>query len=269
MSTHVTNWLESVAGFAAEAGLHIMDVYATAFAVEKKDDASPLTAADTASHNILCERLQSLTPDIPVLSEESARVPFAERAQWKRFWLVDPLDGTKEFINRNGEFTVNIALIEGHEPILGVVHVPVTGVCYSAAQGYAMRQEPGTPPQRITTRPIAVNQPLRIVGSRSHGSAAVQAFAERLGEHTFVAVGSSLKFCLIAEGCADVYPRLGPTWEWDTAAAQCIVEQAGGQVVAIDGQRLRYNKESLLNPHFLVFGDSRRDWLSYLSQSSL
>jgi len=265
MSIDTTLLLDPVAQIAAEAGLRIMEIYATSFSVAQKDDDSPLTAADTASHNIICERLQSLTPDIPILSEESASVPFSERGQWERFWLVDPLDGTKEFIKRNGEFTVNIALIENHEPVLGVVYVPATQICYSAANGSAIRQEPGTSPQPITTRTTETNKPLRIVGSRSHGNASVQAFAERLGEHTFIAVGSSLKLCLVAEGGADVYPRLGPTWEWDTAAAQCIVEQAGGKVVATDGSRLHYNKESLLNPHFLVFGDSHRDWLAYLS----
>jgi 3'(2'), 5'-bisphosphate nucleotidase len=258
--------LEPVIDLAAAASHRIMAVYATAFSVIKKDDASPLTAADTASHDTISRGLRSLTPDIPVLSEESASVPFGERNGWPRFWLVDPLDGTKEFISRNGEFTVNIALIEDGQPILGVVHVPVTGVCYYAARGQgAFRQERGTTGHRMAVQAVPREGSIRIVGSRSHGGEKVMAFAERLGEHTFVAVGSSLKFCLVAEGQADVYPRLGPTWEWDTAAAQCIVEEAGGRVVATDGRRLRYNKESLLNPHFLVFGDASRDWLAYLA----
>jgi 3'(2'), 5'-bisphosphate nucleotidase len=179
------------------------------------------------------------------------------------------LDGTKEFVKRNGEFTVNIALIRGHEPVLGVVEVPVTGQRYLAARGEgAFHHEPGEIAQPIAVSPLQ-DGPVRVVGSRSHGGASLTAFLAQLGEYNLISIGSSLKFCLVAEGKADIYPRLGPTSEWDTAAAQCIVEEAGGQVIATNGARLTYNaKESLLNPHFLVFGDASRDWLSYLSEQA-
>ncbi len=260
--------LDSAKTIAAAAAEPIVEIYDTAFTVEKKEDASPLTAADLASHETITAGLGRLDPAIPILSEESASIPFSQRERWQRFWLVDPLDGTKEFVKRNGEFTVNIALIEGHEPVLGVVHVPVTGLCYFAARGHgAFRQRPGEAAERITVRP-RVEGPVRVVGSRSHAGPGLTAFVAALGEHTLLSVGSSLKFCMVAEGEADIYPRLGPTSEWDTAAAQCVVEQAGGRVIAVDGKRLGYNsRESLLNPHFLVLGGDGRDWLSYLPDS--
>jgi 3'(2'), 5'-bisphosphate nucleotidase len=259
------NWLEPVRMLAVEASEWILEIYTTAFGVTAKDDDSPLTAADLAAHHAILAGLHRLTPDIPVLSEESAGVPFSERSQWRRYWLVDPLDGTKEFIQRNGQFTVNIALIEEHEPVLGVVRVPVTGLCYVAARGHgAFREEPGQPPSRITVKPLQPAQPVRVVGSRSHGGPGLQKFVAALGAHELVTIGSSLKFCQVADGSADVYPRLGPTSEWDTAAAQCVVEVAGGRVVSAEtGEPLRYNtRESLLNPYFIVYGDASRDWLS-------
>lgn len=265
------NWLEPVLRLAAQASERILEIYATAFEVVAKDDASPLTAADLAAHQVIVAGLQQLTPEIPVLSEESASVPVAERSQWQCYWLVDPLDGTKEFVQRNGQFTVNIALIENHEPVLGVVRVPATGLCYFAVRGYgAFRQESGQVPQPIAVRPLAPDRPVRVVGSRSHGGPGLQAFVARLGAHELVMLGSSLKFCQVAEGAADVYPRLGPTSEWDTAAAQAIVETAGGRVVSAEtGKPLRYNtRDSLLNPHFIVYGDVHRDWLSYLSDGT-
>jgi len=260
-------WLEPVRTLAAEASARIMEIYATAFGVTAKEDNSPLTAADLAAHHTIVAGLERLTPDIPVLSEESSAVPFAERSRWRRFWLVDPLDGTKEFIQRNGQFTVNIALIENHEPVLGVVWVPVTGLCYFAARGGgAFREEPGQPPQPIKVKPLQAGRPVRVVGSRSHGGPGLQKFATAVGAHELVTIGSSLKFCQVAEGAADVYPRLGPTSEWDTAAAQAIVEVAGGWVVSAEtGELLRYNtRESLLNPYFIVYGDASRDWLRYV-----
>ena len=269
MSVATTDLLEPVTALATAAGARILDIYGTAFQVDEKDDNSPLTAADLASHRAIVAGLQQLTPEIPILSEESAGIPFAERRRWQRFWLVDPLDGTKEFIKRNGEFTVNIALIEGHEPVLGVVQIPVKGLCYFAARGQgAFRQETGQTAERIMVSPLGPG-PVRVVGSRSHGGKSLEEFVARLGEHTLVAIGSALKFCLVAEGKADIYPRLGLTSEWDTAAAQCIVEEAGGRVIAVGGERLAYNtKESLLNPYFLVFGDASRDWLAYLPQQA-
>lgn len=261
------NWLEPIRVLAAEASDRILEIYATAFGVTAKGDDSPLTAADLAAHHAIVAGLQRLTPDIPVLSEESSDIPFAERARWRRFWLVDPLDGTKEFIQRNGQFTVNIALIEEHEPVLGIVRVPVTGVCYFAVRDHgAFREGPGQPPQPIAVKPLQPGEPLRVVGSRSHGGPGLQAFVAKLGTHELVTIGSSLKFCQVAEGSADVYPRLGLTSEWDTAAAQAIVEVAGGRVVSAEtGESLRYNtRESLLNPYFIVYGDASRDWLSYV-----
>ena len=265
MQDRWASWLDAVRALAAEAGDRILEIYATAFGVTAKEDNSPLTAADLAAHRVIVAGLQRLAPDIPVLSEESAAIAFAERAKWRRYWLVDPLDGTKEFIQRNGQFTVNIALIEDYEPVFGVVRVPVTGVCYFAARSCgAFREEPGQPPQPITVKSLQPGEPVRVVGSRSHGGPGLQAFVAKLGAHELVTIGSSLKFCQVAEGAADVYPRLGPTSEWDTAAAQAIVEVAGGRVVSAEtGEPLRYNtRESLLNPHFIVYGDAGRNWLS-------
>ncbi len=260
-------WLEPVRALAAEASARILEIYATAFGVIAKDDASPLTAADLAAHHAIVAGLQRLTPNIPILSEESASVPFAERSQWRRHWLVDPLDGTKEFVQRNGQFTVNIALIEEHAPVLGVVRAPVTGLCYFAVRGHgAFREEPGQPPRSIMVKPLQPGQPVRVVGSRSHGGPGLQKFAAALGAHELVTIGSSLKLCQVAEGAADVYPRFGPTSEWDTAAAQAIVETAGGRVVSAEtGESLRYNtRESLLNPYFIVYGDASRNWLRHV-----
>lgn len=257
--------VDDIKRLAIEAGQRILDVYESEFAVEHKDDKSPLTAADLAAHNAIVAGLAILTPDIPVLSEESAKIPFDVRSSWSRYWLVDPLDGTKEFIKRNGEFTVNIALIDNGSVTLGVVYVPVTKLSYYAcAGGGAFKQATGQAAQPIrVTAPAAA--PLRVVGSRSHSGEATLRYLEKVGEHEMVSMGSSLKFCLVAEGKADVYPRLGLTSEWDTAAAQCVVEEAGGRVTGLDMQPLRYNtKDILLNPHFFVFGDTSRDWSQYL-----
>jgi 3'(2'), 5'-bisphosphate nucleotidase len=258
--------LEPVAELAQLAGEKILAVYnSDEFSVEEKADKSPLTAADLASHHAIVDGLGALTPDIPILSEESASLPYTERAAWQRYWLVDPLDGTREFIKRNGEFTVNIALIEAGVPVLSVVHVPVTGVSYLACKGQgAFKQVVGGERLTIRARKLGTG-PLMVVGSRSHRGDSLNAFLGKLGEHEMVGMGSSLKLCLVAEGVADIYPRLGPTSEWDTAAAQCVVEQAGGFVTDTAMQPLRYNtKDSLLNPFFFVFGDDSRDWSAYL-----
>jgi len=257
--------LEPVVELTRVAGDRILEIYNSDFEVEAKADNSPLTAADMASHHAIVAGLEKLTPAIPVLSEESASLSFAERSGWQIYWLVDPLDGTREFVKRNGEFTVNIALIERGVPVIGVVHVPVSGVTYSACKGLgAFKQEPGSEPRTITVRKLT-DDPVMVVGSRSHRGDSLNRFLEKLGEHDMVGMGSSLKLCLVAEGAADIYPRLGPTSEWDTAAAQCVVEQAGGVVTDTDMQPLRYNtKDSLLNPYFLVFGDASRDWSQYL-----
>lgn len=260
--------LQPLVALARRAGEAILEVYGQDFDVELKDDRSPLTAADMASHRIICDELAKVEPGIPILSEESAEIPFTERSGWQRYFLVDPLDGTKEFVNRNGEFTVNIALVEQHRPVLGVVHVPVSGVSYAGAIGHgAFRQADGAPQAIAVRRPAA--DPLVIVGSRSHANPDLAERLARLGAHELVSMGSSLKFCLVAEGQADLYPRFGPTSEWDTAAAQAVVEAAGGQVVRLDGAPLRYNtKADILNPHFLVFGDADRDWAALKSEQA-
>ncbi len=246
---------------ARRAGDRILEIYGTDFDVSRKQDDSPLTAADLAAHRCIKEGLAQLEPALPLLSEESRELPWATRSAWETYWLVDPLDGTKEFVRRNGEFTVNIALIRGHEPVLGVVHVPVTGVTYCGARGLGAFRLPGDGKREAISVTVPARTPLRVVGSRSHPAPGLAAFLGQLGPHELVPVGSSLKFCLIAEGSADVYPRLGLTSEWDTAAAQAIVECAGGRVLTADGKALAYNcKESILNPHFLVIGDIRKDW---------
>lgn len=247
------------------AGKAILEIYQQDFTVMEKADKSPLTEADMASHNIIVEALGKLTPDIPVLSEESANIPYEVRSSWAAYWLIDPLDGTREFIKRNGEFTVNIALVENGRATLGVVHVPVTNTSYYGnIGGGAFKASGNNPPQAIQV--TAERQtPLRVAGSRSHAGDSLQQFLDKAGEHEIVSMGSSLKLCLVAEGRADIYPRLGPTSEWDTAAAQAVVEAAGGKVTDLAINDLRYNsKDSLLNPHFLVFGDSSVDWASFL-----
>ena len=253
--------LPGVLRLVADAEKAILEVYASGHEVEYKSDESPITRADKAAHEILSAGLARLTPSIPVLSEESAEQhAYAVRGQWREFWLVDPLDGTREFISRNGEFTVNVALVRDHRPVLGVVGAPVLGITYYGAVGLgAFKLQPGQPPERIHVRAAA--QPLVVVGSRSHRGDSLDAVLMKLGAHEMRPMGSSLKFCLVAEGAADFYPRLGPTSEWDTAAAQAVVEAAGGAVTTLDGLQLRYNeRDTLLNPHFLAVGDTSREW---------
>ena len=257
--------LDEVIDLAQDAGRRIMQFYKQDVNIEHKEDLTPLTAADMASHNAIVAGLSVLTPDIPVISEESAGIPFEERARWDCYWLVDPLDGTREFIKHNGEFTVNIALIRNHQPVLGVIFVPVNGLCYYACdeQG-AFKQERDSLPVPIHVRPYDPQHRV-VAGSRSHHSDKMDEFLTNLGKHMLVNMGSSLKSCLVAEGKADIYPRFGPTSEWDTAAAHCIVEQAGGVLTDLQMNPLRYNtKESLLNPSFLVIGDTRHEWAVYL-----
>ncbi len=255
--------LNKIEQAAVKAGAAIMDIYNSEdFGVEIKSDDSPLTKADLAAHNIIVAELKIITPHLPILSEESAEIPYEDRKKWDKYWLVDPLDGTKEFIKRNGEFTVNIALIEKGSPILSVVFVPVQDITYTAAKGYGAFKKINDNREQIYTQKPARDKAI-VVGSRSHVSEEVKTYLAQLGEHEMIAMGSSLKFCIVAEGKADLYPRLGLTSEWDTAAAQCIVEQAGGRVVTLDNESLTYNgKESLLNPHFMVYGDSNREWLN-------
>jgi 3'(2'), 5'-bisphosphate nucleotidase len=263
--TDLNRLLPDVTALAREAGRAILEVYASSFSVEEKDDRSPLTEADLRSEKIILAGLRRLTPEIPVLSEESTRVPYSARRHWSLLWVVDPLDGTKEFVQRNGEFTVNIALVADHRPVLGIVHAPALERDYFACEGVgAFRSDAAA-----AGRPIKVARrgsgPARVVGSRSHRGSSLDAFLARVGPHELVEVGSSLKFCLVAEGRADIYPRLGPTSEWDTAAGQCVLEQAGGAVLRLDGEPLGYNtREEVLNPHFVGIADPDFDWLAML-----
>lgn len=253
--------LEAVRKIADTAGEAIMSIYERDFDVELKDDRSPLTEADRAAHQIIVASLSGLALELPVLSEESASEDLEQRRAWDRFWLVDPLDGTKEFIKRNGEFTVNIALIENHAPVLGVVVAPALGATYTGIVGTGAWKLAGGASVPIQVQQPA-SEPLRVVGSRSHASPELAAFLEKIGRHEIKPMGSSLKICLIAEGQADLYPRLGPTSEWDTAAAQAVLISAGGSMMDLTGAPLTYNaRESILNPHFLALGDDIRDRL--------
>jgi 3'(2'), 5'-bisphosphate nucleotidase len=256
---------------ARTAGSAIMRIYAGEFAVERKNDNSPLTAADLAAHRAIVDGLHVLTPRIPVLSEESAvQAGWDERRRWARYWLVDPLDGTREFVKRNGEFTVNIALIHEHRPVLGVVLAPALdelywawrgGHAYCSTNSQSGERQIAQNPLRTRTR----GDPLLIAGSRSHADPRLTAALAKLGAHDLKPLGSSLKFCRAARGEVDLYIRYGPTSEWDTAAGQCVLEQAGGGVTDFSGTPLRYNaKESLLNPDFLAFGDTSVAWAELL-----
>jgi 3'(2'), 5'-bisphosphate nucleotidase len=256
--------LDAACAIAREAGRAILEVYGRAdFAVARKSDDSPLTEADQVAHRIISGALAALDGSIPVLSEESLPGDHAMRRSWSRYWLVDPLDGTKEFVKRNGEFTVNIALIDEHRAVLGAVLAPVLDRMYSGVAGLgAWRADARGAPQPIAVRARATT-PLRVVGSRSHPTPELAQYLAGLPPHEITDMGSSLKICLVAEGAADIYPRLGPTSEWDTAAAQAILESAGGRMIDLAGLPLRYNsKDDLLNPHFLAFGDQQRDWLA-------
>lgn len=263
--------LQEVLAIAEQAGNAILEVYNASddIEVETKSDDSPVTAADHAAHRVIEDALLKAFPNVPVFSEESGGITYEHRKDWPEFWLVDPLDGTKEFINRTGEFTVNIALVQGGEPVLGVVTVPLKNQAYMGARGVgAFKSNNGQTWEPIQTRSVTANE-LVVVGSRRHGSEAHDALLEKLGHH-FATVenanmGSSLKFCLIAEGKADLYPRLALTSEWDTAAAQAILVEAGGAMLDIDFQPLRYNKgECALNPFFYAFGDPAIDWKTVL-----
>jgi 3'(2'), 5'-bisphosphate nucleotidase len=242
-----------------EAGKAILEVYGTNFDVQCKEDHSPLTLADQRSHRIIADSLRSRYPQIPVLSEEGKEVPFEARRGWERFWLVDPLDGTKEFVKRNGEFTINVALIEGNAPLLGVIYIPVQDRlfladvregCWVAADGDL---------KQIRVAAGAPKGPVRIVRSRSHPSPGLEELLSLMPEHEIVNRGSALKFCAVANGEADFYPRFGPTWEWDTAAGQAIVTAAGGTMLDLTGKPFVYNKRNLLNGPFLV--SSNLQWL--------
>ena len=258
--------IQAIRNIAESAGQLIMTVYQRDFSVQDKPDESPLTEADLLAHRHILAALTALTPEIPVLSEEAADIAGEERCRWQRYWRGHPLDGTKEFIKKNGEFTVNIALIEQGEPVLGVVHAPALAVSYWGSRELgAFRASGPQPAEAIRVAPLpAPSQPWRVVGSRSHASPEFEAFMAGLPEAELVSMGSSLKLCLVAEGRADLYPRLGPTSEWDTAAAHAIVNAAGGRVLSWPGlQPLHYNQrhDSLLNPFFMVCAEPHSAWL--------
>ena len=249
-----------------EAGEAIMEVYREEdVGVEVKSDNSPVTRADIAAHNIIEAGLEKLTPEIPLLSEESGELSYETRKGWSRYWLVDPLDGTKEFIHKRSEFTVNIALIDKGEPVFGVVYVPVQEVIYYGTAGKgAMKVGTDGTVTELSVKGYSLGERPSLVVSKSHRGEALEAFISSLGDINIKDFGSSLKLCVVAEGDADLYPKFGPTMEWDTAAAQAVVEAAGGRVTDHSGERLRYNKEDLHNPDFMVFGNPHFPWEDYL-----
>lgn len=266
MNTHFL--FPEVIKLAKNAGQEILTIYQQKNPkIQVKADQTPLTEADLIANQIITEGLVKLTK-WPILSEESVEIPFSERQQWQRYWLVDPLDGTKEFIQKTDEFTINIALVEKNQPILGVIYAPALQLCYFAGlnQG-AFKQEKEQAAQQIRTRPYNA-QDISVVASRRHGLSQLQTFLNKLGNHTIVQRGSALKCCVVAEAMADIYPRFGPTSEWDIAAGQCILEAAGGAIIDFAGNPLRYNlKESLENPPFLALGDVKFPWQIYLEKT--
>jgi 3'(2'), 5'-bisphosphate nucleotidase len=263
MSSYAHDYLDAVTAIAIEAGAAILNIYRdpnTNWEVDRKADDSPLTLADLASHQVIDAALCKLTPDIPVLSEEGADIPWEERKNWSRFWLVDPLDGTKEFLKRNDEFTVNIALIEDGLPVLGVVYAPAlkerdtdsVGTTWRAANGQAQRSVNGTGWRDITVTPHQPGDTWQVVASRSHPSPELADYLASLGDHACQSMGSSLKMCLVAEGSAHVYPRFGPTMQWDTGAAEAVLRAAGGTWQWLDEAVTSYDREALLNPGFIA-----------------
>lgn len=251
---HYSSILPDLLKIADEASEKVLHIYQSDFKVDYKEDQSPITAADLASHDIIVRGLRRITRDIPVLSEEGAEIPWEERKHWRRFWLIDPIDGTKDFTQRTGEFTVNIALIEDGEPVMGVVTAPALKEVYWGVkdEGAYKRYRTGHTRHIRVVEPRA---PLRVVASKNHLNEETRAFIAKLGPHETVQAGSSLKFCRLAEGHADIYPRMGPTSEWDTAAAHAVLLAAGGKVQAADGKPLKYGKENVLNPWFIAAGN--------------
>ncbi len=276
-STEEPNRLVSIDDLLAivhGAGKEILRWYEEPVRVEIKTDNSPLTQADRAAHRHLVRELALLTPDVPVLSEESSEGEVRDRRRWSRFWLVDPLDGTKEFLKGSGEFTVNVALVEDGRPVLGVVHVPPTGRTYRATPELGAEVGGRDEPFRtIRARPFRESAPV-LVASRDHAGPGVEALARELGDRSgreveFTSMGSSLKFCILAEGGADLYLRDRPTMEWDTGAAQSVLERAGGGVYSLEGSVLGYNKASLKNPPFLAVGDPSGPWKDLIHRTRL
>ena len=256
MKINIENIMESLISISKEAGNEIMEIYKLEdLGISHKDDNSPLTLADKASNNIICSRLKELTPNIPILSEEGKNISFDERKTWNTFWLIDPLDGTKEFIKKNGEFSVNIALINHFKPILGIVYAPVLDtVWYGSVSEGSFKITNNKKPKKINVLKYHEDEPIKVVSSRSHSNnTKLDEFLTDYPKHELVFMGSSIKICLVADSSAHIYPRLGPTMEWDTAAAHAVVKYAGGNIFDMnDKNELVYNKENLLNPSFLV-----------------
>lgn len=255
---NLENLVEPLLAICEDAMQGIMNIYEETKDVvyEKKDDNSPLTEADKASHAIIVAGLSILTPEIQIISEEHKNLDYEDRKDLDYVWCVDPLDGTKEFIKRNGEFTVNIALIQDGKPVVGIVGLPAHNVIYYATEGHGAFKYENGQSQKIEAANFTKNDKgLKIVASRSHMNDETKAFADQYDEATFVSRGSALKFTIIAEGNAHIYPRIAPTMEWDTAAAQAVLVEAGGSVVRYDNHEpLTYNKENLLNPFFVAYG---------------
>ncbi len=258
--------VEEVVEIAKIAGCRILELFSEGIDVHSKADDTPLTEADLAANHVITKRLMEIDSEIPVLSEESCDTGFKDRSLWSTYWLVDPLDGTREFIKQNGEFSVNIALIHHGKPILGVVHAPVLDITYWATTGTgAWKQVGNEPARKIGVRTASKDTVTIALGWSDKSGPRLLRFLAKLGEYKSMRMGGALKSCLVAEGRVDIYPCLGPTGEWDTGAAQCIVEEAGGSLTDTNMQTLRYNtKESLLNPHFFVFGESSHRWSDYL-----
>ncbi|WP_446831011.1 3'(2'),5'-bisphosphate nucleotidase CysQ [Candidatus Foliamicus sp.] len=266
-SAQLSSLIKPVVRLARDAGRIIMPLFRSReLGVDYKADRTPVTDADHAAHEHIVSGLMRLTPNIPVLSEESGpEMRTRQRLDWPLHWLVDPLDGTREFIRGGEEFTVNIALIDAELPVLGVVYAPAKGEMYFGSKGagaFMDGEGPDAATKICVVRPPP--KPLRVLASRSYAASAVELYVGAMGKTHRRAVASSLKFCLVARGQADVYPRLGPTSEWDTAAGQAVLESAGGAVLGLDGQPFRYRKQSILNPPFIACGDPDHDWLRYL-----
>ena len=258
MNTNIENndLINALIDLVKESGKSILEIYnSNDMGISYKDDKSPLTLADKASNKIICSKLKELTPDIPILSEEGKNISYEERKKWTTFWLIDPIDGTKEFINKNGEFSVNIALINHYQPILGIVYAPVLNtIWYGSASHGSFKIENNTQPKKINVSKYNDNETIKVVSSRSHSNnSKLEKFLTDYPKHELVFMGSSIKICLVADGTAHIYPRFGPTMEWDTAAAHAVVKFSGGKITDFkDDNELSYNKENLLNPSFLV-----------------
>lgn len=261
--------LNDVVYLAKLAGSLVLNIYRGEFTVGYKTDKSPITAADLASHNCICQGLHQLTPRLPIISEESTSISFEKRQNWEKYWLIDPLDGTKEFLDKNGEFTINIALIEQYKPILGVIFVPFSNTCYFARKGVGAYKQIGENQAKIMHgKSWKEGKTITAVISRRHGMEELKNFLSQFSRLKLLYCGSALKFCWVADGLADIYPRFSPTFEWDTAAGQCILNEAGGQIIDNTGHELQYNRSfSLQTSNFLAVADKQHAWLDYLKKS--